>query len=247
MKYNTLRYIMKYNTKGVINMPRTGISYEDVAQAARAIVEAGGQPTIQKIREKLGTGSPNTVLQHLNKWRGSHEVAPTVTMPLDPASTDFFTKQLESRIATLRGEKNEEIERLKSDMAEMVDGFNGLEDHNGELEKKISSMAAEAEQWKGERQALEQQLAELKKELAQERAGRLEAEKLTAECKAVEAFEASVEKMISTAMKECREQPSLPTPEAPAPESAESKTTPTKPKTAAKAGSKRPTKKAANK
>ena len=49
-------------------MPR-GITQEQVNQAADAIVAAGQRPTVEKIRNHLGTGSPNTVTRMLDVWR----------------------------------------------------------------------------------------------------------------------------------------------------------------------------------
>ncbi|TAL63695.1 MAG: DNA-binding protein [Burkholderiaceae bacterium] len=49
-------------------MPR-GITQDQVNQAADAILGAGENPTVEKIRAALGTGSPNTVTRMLDAWR----------------------------------------------------------------------------------------------------------------------------------------------------------------------------------
>lgn len=49
-------------------MPR-GITQDQVNQAADTIVAAGERPTVEKIRNHLGTGSPNTVTRMLDVWR----------------------------------------------------------------------------------------------------------------------------------------------------------------------------------
>ncbi|RUL65780.1 DNA-binding protein [Dyella dinghuensis] len=51
-------------------MPK-GITQEQVNAAADALVAAGEKPTVEKIREALGTGSPNTVTRMLEVWRGT--------------------------------------------------------------------------------------------------------------------------------------------------------------------------------
>jgi hypothetical protein len=48
---------------------RTGITQEQVDRAADAILGAGENPTVEKIRAWLGTGSPNTVTRMLDAWR----------------------------------------------------------------------------------------------------------------------------------------------------------------------------------
>ena len=45
-----------------------GIQYEDVAQAADALLQEGSRPTIERIRLRLGRGSPNTVSPMLEQW-----------------------------------------------------------------------------------------------------------------------------------------------------------------------------------
>jgi septal ring factor EnvC (AmiA/AmiB activator) len=45
-----------------------GVSAGDVERAADALLRAGQRPTIEKVREKLGTGSPNTINPLLDSW-----------------------------------------------------------------------------------------------------------------------------------------------------------------------------------
>ena len=51
-------------------MPK-GITQEQVNVAADALVAAGENPTVEKIRARLGTGSPNTVVRMLDTWRSA--------------------------------------------------------------------------------------------------------------------------------------------------------------------------------
>lgn len=50
-------------------MPR-GITQDQVNTAADTILGAGENPTVEKVRTALGTGSPNTVTRMLDVWRG---------------------------------------------------------------------------------------------------------------------------------------------------------------------------------
>lgn len=45
-----------------------GITELDVHQAADSLVIAGERPTVERVRAALGTGSPNTVIRHLDAW-----------------------------------------------------------------------------------------------------------------------------------------------------------------------------------
>lgn len=67
-------------------MPK-GITQEQVNKVADALVAAGENPTVEKIRAQLGTGSPNTVVRMLDAWRSTlaqrmHDV---LTLPEVPS------------------------------------------------------------------------------------------------------------------------------------------------------------------
>jgi len=48
--------------------PTRGVTMSDVERAADALLRAGERPTIEKVREHLGTGSPNTINPLLDAW-----------------------------------------------------------------------------------------------------------------------------------------------------------------------------------
>lgn len=48
--------------------PARGVVYKDVAHAADELLRSGERPTVEKIRSKIGSGSPNTVGPLLDTW-----------------------------------------------------------------------------------------------------------------------------------------------------------------------------------
>jgi hypothetical protein len=50
-------------------MARVGVDYETVKQTAVKLLSQGSAPSVQKIREVLGTGSNTTIAEHLKIWR----------------------------------------------------------------------------------------------------------------------------------------------------------------------------------
>jgi chromosome segregation ATPase len=85
-----------------------GIQEPDVWQAADALLLEGARPTIDRIREKLGRGSPNTVSRHLETWfkhlgarikdPGAFSAPPEVADPVLQAAKHFWeVAQAESR------------------------------------------------------------------------------------------------------------------------------------------------------
>ena len=51
-----------------LGSPPRGISQSDVSRAADSLLRAGMRPTIEKIRQNLGRGSPNTINPMLDAW-----------------------------------------------------------------------------------------------------------------------------------------------------------------------------------
>jgi len=49
-------------------MPTRGVSFSDVSQAADAMLRSGERPTVEKVRFKIGGGSPNTLGPLLDRW-----------------------------------------------------------------------------------------------------------------------------------------------------------------------------------
>lgn len=62
-------------------MARIGIQYEDVKHAVIHFLSQGVAPSVQKVREKLGTGSNTTIAEHLSLWREEYATKETHHLP----------------------------------------------------------------------------------------------------------------------------------------------------------------------
>lgn len=56
-------------------MARIGVSYESVAAAANGLVSEGQKATLTAVRERLATGSMNTIHRHWTVWQGQQKPA----------------------------------------------------------------------------------------------------------------------------------------------------------------------------
>lgn len=90
-------------------MARTGVTEHAVFEAADALVARGERPTIERLRAELGTGSPNTILRHLDAWwRGlaarldAH--ARAIAIPEAPADVQAAATQLWTRALAVANE-----------------------------------------------------------------------------------------------------------------------------------------------
>jgi len=68
-------------------MGRPGISYHDVAKAAQQLVGENKNPTIETIRQRIGSGSSSTIAPHLRTWKTKQgdtlEIATKENLPED--------------------------------------------------------------------------------------------------------------------------------------------------------------------
>jgi hypothetical protein len=100
-----------------------GITEQDVWKACDALLLAGERPTIERVRQKIGRGSPNTVSPMLDAWfkglgaritdPGAFATAPGVPDPVGQAAKHFW----EVALAETRRDFDE---RLREGMAAAV-------------------------------------------------------------------------------------------------------------------------------
>ncbi len=62
-------------------MARPGISYHDVQMAIASLLERNIEPSVQSIRETLGTGSHTTITAHWRRWRSELNQVQQASLP----------------------------------------------------------------------------------------------------------------------------------------------------------------------
>src|SRR3990172_5325162 len=77
-------------------MARGGITFIDVDKAARYLQGQGRNPTVDAIREHLGTGSRTTLAEHLRQWKAAQveglEIAAEILTGLSPYWTEHLNR-----------------------------------------------------------------------------------------------------------------------------------------------------------
>lgn len=107
-------------------MPR-GITQDQVNAAADAILGVGENPTVEKVRAQLGTGSPNTVTRMLDAWRSQLgerlrqlSALPDLPTPVGQAMTTLWQLALDhasQAVAERFVEERVELETAKEALA----------------------------------------------------------------------------------------------------------------------------------
>ncbi len=75
-------------------MARLGISKDQVFKAARALQEEGIVPTVQAVRERIGSGSFSTISTHLADWKTEYTVQATANIPDMPEKVTLAFQQI---------------------------------------------------------------------------------------------------------------------------------------------------------
>jgi colicin import membrane protein len=124
-------------------MARTGITYEQVAAVADSMAGAGQQPTIKAVRERLGTGSPNTVHAHLTAWRAARPVAVVAAPTLSASLMAAIGDEISRAAARARAEVEDDLVRSQAEAAELSAAGGVLEDQVSDLTEQLGDIGAE--------------------------------------------------------------------------------------------------------
>ncbi len=154
-------------------MAREGITFEQVAATADALVGEGQQATIRAIRERLGTGSPNTVHKHLTAWREARPVAAATAPELPQVLTAAIAAEIERAAAQARAEIEGRLVQAQGEAAELATAGELIEAERDSLGEQVAELTRERDTLAGK---AEQQAADLA-----DQAQRIEREQQAAE------------------------------------------------------------------
>lgn len=115
-------------------MARTGIQFSDVENAAIELQGAGKAPTVDGIRNILGTGSKSTISKYLRAWRAKQtEIEGTLPHELAALVTGLWQK--------LHNDADERIDAVKAEHQEQQEALNqrhaALQQDQIELKKQL--------------------------------------------------------------------------------------------------------------
>lgn len=155
-------------------MARSGVVYEEVDRVARRLLSKGQHPSVQKVRNILGTGSNTTIANHLKTWQSmfdaSHSpvlpesVPDDLMMPLDDfwntavaraeANYQNFKEELEAKLET--AEANEQL--VFNQLAEKTEEFEVLQQLHAVTEGKLKQTEQQFHTLQGEHSVLAKEL-----------------------------------------------------------------------------------------
>jgi len=98
-------------------MGRAGVTLLDIENAAQQLIGRGKTPTVDNIREILGTGSKSTIIQHLKTWKSKNGEAqgnlPTELLSLVTGLWERLNETAERRITDIETANNKQLEEAR--------------------------------------------------------------------------------------------------------------------------------------
>lgn len=143
----------------------TGITENDVWKAADALLLEGQRPTIERVRQKIGRGSPNTVQPHLDSWfRGLGARIRDPKIFAAPSSTpDPVTQVAEHLWQVALSEARASVEQdYAARMEALALDRRHLEDERQAFREKEREIQARYDAAKAERNLMASQLEEMR-------------------------------------------------------------------------------------
>lgn len=150
-------------------MPNASITYEQVAHTAMILVERGETPTIQRIHEHLGSGSPHTLYKHLRAWKATQPPAEKVAIQLPEALVRAITGEIERQVSMARTDAEAHLQEAQQTSDTLAEAGEELEVQAEQLLNHATRLESERDYIKEERNAAQADIERLQKTLNEER------------------------------------------------------------------------------
>ena len=150
----------------------SGITFAQVSAVADQLVSEGSEVSINIIRAKLGTGSPNTVQKHLKAWREKSPQPCAVSVAISPSLNNALVNELISIAAASRAEVERKLIQAEADVAALSQGGDLLEQERDELKQRLLEMTTDRDTILGKATQQEVDVAMLSERLEREQSER---------------------------------------------------------------------------
>lgn len=124
-------------------MSRPGVTYEEVAAVAERMTANGERPSINTIRDHLGTGSPNTIHRHLRTWQTSRPAQVVSKIELPQTVLKPIHDEIKKAEAEARAESQQTLAEAQAAADQLSSLNESLEESNENLLTEIEKLTAE--------------------------------------------------------------------------------------------------------
>lgn len=146
-------------------MSRPGVTLLDVEQAIFALQGRGKNPSVDAIRDVLGTGSKSTIAQHLRDWK-AHQSHPQGTLPQDLLDLvsglwERLTQKAEQRIQEIEEATSQRELTLKQTLAALQQDHRHLQKQLHQSEEAYATLIITKEALENDLRTQQQEHASL--------------------------------------------------------------------------------------
>lgn len=120
-----------------------GVTAEQVQAAAEAIASEGQRPNVRNIRERLGTGSFNTLQRYLSEWRETRPQVTQAAYELPAELVNAFGAELRRGAEAATAEIRAELAEAHQEVKERAENGEELEDQIEELAQQVEALVHE--------------------------------------------------------------------------------------------------------
>jgi len=124
-------------------MARQGLSYEQVAAVADALVAEQIKPTLSGLRERLGSGSMNTIHRHLTAWQTKQKPAARKLSEPNSRLLAALGAELSKVADEASAEAHAELQNALNEVAVMATNGEALEAEREDLSRQLAEAASE--------------------------------------------------------------------------------------------------------
>lgn len=151
-------------------MARKGVTYEQVVEAAKAIEAEGENPTIQRVLQRLGTGSPNTIHRHLRSWKEQSAPQKPAALKLPEKLQDALLAEISRQANEARAESEAEAQEAMATADELAAAGERMESEIISLNERVVSLEQSQIEAAAKLSTKDEELERLRQELREERA-----------------------------------------------------------------------------
>ncbi|WP_166256323.1 DNA-binding protein [Marinobacter salicampi] len=150
-------------------MARTGVTFEQVVEAVKAIEAEDETPTIQRIRQRLGTGSPNTIHRHLRSFQEQSRPQKPVALKLPEKLQDALLAEIARQASEARAESESEAKEAMATADELAEIGERMEVEITALNERIVALEKSQIESDVKLSAKDEEIERLRHELNEER------------------------------------------------------------------------------
>lgn len=150
-------------------MGRVGITYEQVAAAADALLAETGNVTLKALRERLGTGGMGTIHRHLNTWQANRPKVAAPAIELPPEIHRAMGAWVLQASTEARAAAEEGLVQAQAAANELAKAGEKLEEERDQLLDQVARLTTERDQEQATANARQAEITRLTKEVERER------------------------------------------------------------------------------